>query len=110
MSGVGRASASSPRSRALKLACIIALVVASTVSCAPAVLPTTRPLVATQPAATRPLAGDAATAAVMPEEVYVPTTIRRGEPVPVLLAVHGMGGNGQRLRQRLAECAERNGW
>jgi poly(3-hydroxybutyrate) depolymerase len=31
-------------------------------------------------------------------------------PVPVLLALHGMGGSGERIAQRLGNCATSHGW
>ncbi len=45
-----------------------------------------------------------------PGGVFVPATVDASRPVPVLLALHGMGGSGARIAQRLAPCAERNGW
>ncbi len=42
--------------------------------------------------------------------VYVPATVDPTRPVPVLLGLHGMGGNGPRIAQRLRPCADQNGW
>jgi pimeloyl-ACP methyl ester carboxylesterase len=44
------------------------------------------------------------------EGVFIPASVDPDRPVPVLLALHGMGGNGGRITQRLASCAEQNGW
>jgi predicted esterase len=60
-----------------------------------------------------PLGGAAASPGkpvVANDGVFIPDTIDRARPVPVLLALHGMGGTGGRIAERLAACAEQNGW
>jgi predicted esterase len=47
---------------------------------------------------------------VTPDGLYLPSTLDTDRPIPVLLALHGMGGNGARIEERLAGCAEQNGW
>jgi len=42
--------------------------------------------------------------------VFVPDTINPDRPIPLLLALHGMGGSGARIAERLASCAQQNGW
>lgn len=42
--------------------------------------------------------------------VYIPSNAERMQPVQVLVALHGMGGNGQAFGQDLLAAAERNGW
>lgn len=42
--------------------------------------------------------------------VYVPSDAALFQPVQVLVALHGMGGNGQSFSQELLSTAERNGW
>ena len=42
--------------------------------------------------------------------MFIPANIDRSQPVPILLALHGMGGTGGRIAERLASCAEQNGW
>jgi predicted esterase len=42
--------------------------------------------------------------------VFIPASVDPERPVPMLLALHGMGGNGGRIAARLASCAEQNGW
>jgi predicted esterase len=44
------------------------------------------------------------------EGVYVPSSLDPERPVPLLLALHGVGSNGPRIAERLAQCAEQNGW
>lgn len=44
------------------------------------------------------------------EGLYIPSNLPTDRPVPVVLALHGMGGSGDRMTQRLAEFADRNGW
>jgi pimeloyl-ACP methyl ester carboxylesterase len=97
---------------------IAALVVAVTTSCAPSTLPLLPVVASAQslgPAAALglPLGGSAATpgAPVLTQDgVFIPASIDRKQPVPILLALHGMGGWGGRIAERLASCAEQNGW
>jgi poly(3-hydroxybutyrate) depolymerase len=42
--------------------------------------------------------------------LYVPPNAARFQPVPVLVALHGMGGDGPTFCQGLLAAAERNGW
>ncbi len=42
--------------------------------------------------------------------VYVPSNAEAHQPVQVLVAMHGMGGNGKEFCQNLLAAAERNGW
>ncbi len=42
--------------------------------------------------------------------VYVPSNAELHQPVQVLVAMHGMGGNGKEFCQSLIAAAERNGW
>ena len=42
--------------------------------------------------------------------VYVPSNADLHQPVQVLVAMHGMGGNGKEFCQSLIASAERNGW
>ena len=42
--------------------------------------------------------------------IYVPSNAAQRQPLPVLVAVHGMGGNGRDFCQDLLATAERNGW
>lgn len=42
--------------------------------------------------------------------VYVPANAELFQPVQVLVALHGMGGNGQAFCQDLLATAEQNGW
>ena len=42
--------------------------------------------------------------------VYVPSNADLHQPVQVLVAMHGMGGNGKEFCQSLIAAAERNGW
>jgi predicted esterase len=73
-------------------------------SCAPLpVPPTLRSLVAAAPAERgRPV--------LEPGGLRFPTTVDPDRPLPVLLALHGAGGTGPRIAERLAACADRNGW
>jgi predicted esterase len=95
---------------------VIATLVAITTSCAPSALPL-RPLVASaqSPLALLGLPLGGATAApgrpvLTQDGVFIPDTIDPERPVPILLALHGMGGSGGRIAERLASCAEQNGW
>jgi predicted esterase len=40
----------------------------------------------------------------------IPTSLVLDKPVPVVLALHGAGSSGPRFAERIAACAERNGW
>lgn len=42
--------------------------------------------------------------------IWVPTTADQNESVPVVLALHGMGGSGERIAEGLIEEADRRGW
>ncbi len=42
--------------------------------------------------------------------IYVPSNAAQFQPVQVLVAMHGMGGDGARFCQDLLAAAERNGW
>ncbi|CAA9579655.1 MAG: hypothetical protein AVDCRST_MAG88-3174, partial [uncultured Thermomicrobiales bacterium] len=42
--------------------------------------------------------------------IYVPSNATAQQPVQVLVAMHGMGGNGTTFCQDLLATAERNGW
>ena len=42
--------------------------------------------------------------------IYVPSNAERFQPVQVLVAIHGMGGNGREFCQSLIATAERHGW
>jgi pimeloyl-ACP methyl ester carboxylesterase len=42
--------------------------------------------------------------------VHVPRSLDRSAPAQVLLAVHGMGGNGEQFGAQFVEQADRNGW
>ena len=42
--------------------------------------------------------------------VYVPSNAELHQPVQVVVAMHGMGGNGKEFCQSLIAAAERNGW
>jgi pimeloyl-ACP methyl ester carboxylesterase len=97
---------------------IAALVVAVTTSCAPATLPLLPAVASAQTlgpatALRLPLGGAAATPGkpvLSQDGVFIPSTINPERPVPILLALHGMGGTGGRIAERLASCAEQNGW
>jgi pimeloyl-ACP methyl ester carboxylesterase len=69
---------------------------------APPVVGLGLPLGGATPAPGRPI--------LTPDGVYVPSSLDADQPVQVLLALHGMGGNGARIADRLAGCAEENGW
>jgi predicted esterase len=97
---------------------IAALVVAVTTSCAPTTLPLLPVVASAQSlgptsALGLPLGGPAATPGrpvLSADGVFIPATIDTSQPVPILLALHGMGGTGARIAERLAACAEQNGW
>lgn len=42
--------------------------------------------------------------------IYVPANAAQQQPLQVLVAIHGMGGNGFDFCQDLLQAAERNGW
>lgn len=42
--------------------------------------------------------------------IYVPSNANQHQPVQVLVAMHGMGGDGATFCQNLLAAAERNGW
>jgi pimeloyl-ACP methyl ester carboxylesterase len=97
---------------------IAALVVAVTTSCAPSTLPLIPAVASAQTlgptsALGLPLGGAAAipgSPVLTQDGVFIPATIDPNQPVPILLALHGMGGTGGRIAERLAGCAEQNGW
>jgi pimeloyl-ACP methyl ester carboxylesterase len=93
------------------------IMVALATSCAPAAAPLA-PWVSLGPpsvsARIRPLisTGLATPGRPVLEEggLRIPSNPQPDRPVPVLLALHGANGSGPRLADRLAGCAERNGW
>ncbi|MBI3969620.1 MAG: hypothetical protein HY329_28590 [Chloroflexi bacterium] len=40
----------------------------------------------------------------------LPASAEARQPLQVVLAIHGMGGNGDAMTRELASCADRNGW
>lgn len=44
------------------------------------------------------------------EGIFLPPLLDPSKPVQVLVALHGMGGRGNVIGQRLGECASTNGW
>jgi predicted esterase len=68
----------------------------------------------------RPIAGHPATAAVASTPsytlnqdglfIFVPSNAVQQQPLQVLVAIHGMGGNGPQFCQDLLAAADRNGW
>lgn len=93
---------------------LAAALVALATSCAPAAVPSlVAPALAVSGGFGLPSNGAIAAPGepvLSPDGVYVPTSLDRHHPVPVLLALHGMGGSGGRIEERLAACAEQNGW
>jgi predicted esterase len=98
---------------------VAALVVGVTTSCAPSALPLLPAVAEAQglrPISNglgMPLGGAAANPGkpvLTDEGVFIPDSVDRQRPVPILLALHGMGGTGGRIAERLAACAEQNGW
>ena len=97
---------------------VIATLVAIATSCAPSTLPLITGIASAQTLAPiralgLPLGGAAATPGkpiLTAEGVYIASTVDPEHPVPVLVALHGMGGTGGRIAERLTGCAEQNGW
>ena len=52
----------------------------------------------------------ATTAPVPPHVLYLPTNAAARQPLPVLVALHGMGGDGAGFSAPLVAYAERRGW
>ena len=101
--------------RLVRIAALVGTVVALATSCTPIARPLLAASVTPDPIKPPALPWPAAAASpgnpvLLPEGVAVPATIDREQPVPVLLALHGAGGNGPRIAERLASCAEQNGW
>jgi pimeloyl-ACP methyl ester carboxylesterase len=57
-----------------------------------------------------PSAAAAAEAGALQIQVYPPARPAAGRPVPVLVALHGMGGDGPGFAGPLLDQAQRNGW
>ncbi len=89
----------------------LALVFAAVAACAPVPLPSVA-LAPAEPSLTISAQAVATPGAptLAPDGVYVPKAIDPRRPTPVLLALHGMGGTGGRIAQRLQGCADQNGW
>lgn len=59
---------------------------------------------------TQPPSSLATPALVESTFVHVPSTARRNEPLQVVVAVHGLGGNGETFGSQLIEHANSNNW
>ena len=99
------------RSGITALPLILAVVFATAAACTPVPLPT----VALAPAepSLRIQANAVATPGsptLAPDGVYLPSQVDPRRPTAVVLALHGMGGTGGRIAQRLQGCADQNHW
>ena len=47
---------------------------------------------------------------IQSDGIYIPPSLDTSRPIQVMVALHGMGGAGGRIGQRLVECADRHGW
>jgi pimeloyl-ACP methyl ester carboxylesterase len=63
----------------------------------------------------RPALAPVARAAELPAAIpniylHLPRTLPQGAPVQALVALHGMGGNGDQFAAQFVDAADRNGW
>jgi predicted esterase len=58
----------------------------------------------------RPINGEASPALVESVFVHVPPFVAPGARLRVVVAVHGVGGNGQPFGEQMVEAANKNGW
>jgi pimeloyl-ACP methyl ester carboxylesterase len=100
---------------ALRFVWLIAVLLGLATSCLPSA-PPSRPAPVPTPTAQMPAppVGDTAPTPGHPvlsaDGLRVPSQLDPARPLPVLLALHGMGGTGPRIARRLEECAARHGW
>lgn len=101
--------------RTLRGAVVAAALALVATSCSPAVLPLSlaRPPAPMPPSLATLLQPEPPTPGhptLREDGVRIPSAVDPDRPVPVLLALHGAGGSGSRTAERMADCAERNGW
>ncbi len=90
---------------------VVTLVVASGGIARPVMPAASLPAVAAAPAAEEDLRLASPGNPVLTDaDLFIPPSVDRSRPVPVLLGLHGMGGSGPRIAERLRPCANDNGW